>query len=247
MIRVIFALFSIGTILFSQPVQVWIPDCQADSGQAFTIPIRIDSVTGRGIIGVDITLSFRQAVLRAESVWAGNVVPGGWMIFFNTNNPGELIIAMAGAYPLSGQGSLCTLKFSVRGRIGDTTTIHFSRCLLNEGNVPCSTRDGRFTVTGVGIKGNNLEKIPVLRVSPNPFRKYTQICYELSKGTLVRVSLYDISGEKVISLFEGFSKAGLHVKRWNGERENGIECEKGIYFLVIENEEYKLKQKILKL
>ena len=246
--RILLALICLFVLLYSQPVQVWISDCAADSGATFSVPIQIDTVTGRGIIGVDITLTFRAEVLVAESIWTGNVVPSGWLIYYNATNPGELIIAMAGAEPLSGAGTLCTLKFMVSGSPGDTTTIHFLRCQLNEGSVPCTTDDGLFTVVSVEVKENGLGKLPFqVKINPNPFQNYTDISYQLTKRSLIRVSVYDALGEKLVTLIDTKQEPRLYSTKWHGRKENGMECKKGIYYLIMENNNRILKRKLIKI
>ena len=55
---------------------------------------------------------------------------------------------MSGTTPLSDSGSLVTIPFVVSETAspGNTSTLHFLTCLLNEGNVPSYTEDGLFTV-----------------------------------------------------------------------------------------------------
>ena len=247
MTRIIIGLIFMTGLLLSQPVEIWISDCAADSGATLLVPIETDTVTGLGIIGVDITLNFRPEVLQAESVWAGNVVPNGWLILYNANTPGELVIAIAGADPLSGTGALCTLKFTVTGQPHDTTTIHFSRCELNEGSIPCNTDDGLFTVVAVGIENNELDmRIFPLRTFPNPFHDYTNIFYQLVKKGKIQVSIYNTSGEKV-KTFNTQQCKELYSIKWQGTNDNGVECKNGIYYLMIEQDNKIIKRKLIKI
>lgn len=247
MLRIIIGLIFSTGLLLSQPVEIWISDCAADSGATFLVPIETDTVTGHDIIGVDITLNFRPEVLQADSVWAGNVVPDEWLILYNTNTPGEVVIAMAGAVPLTGVGALCTLKFTVTGRPNDTTTIHFSRCELNEGSVPCTTDDGLFTVVAVGIKDNELDmRIFPLKAFPNPFHDYTDIFYQLVKKGKIQVSIYNTSGERVKTL-NIQQRNELYSVKWLGTNDNGVECKKGIYYLIIEQDNKVVKRKLIKI
>lgn len=240
-------IFLVG-LLISQPVEIGIPDCAADSGATLLVPITTSTVTGLGIIGVDITLNFRAQVLQAESVWTGNVVPGGWLIIYNASTPGELIIGLAGSNPLSGAGTLCTLKFIVTGSPHDTTTIHFSRCQLNEGNVSCITDDGLFTVVAVGIENNELDKPSYpFKTFPNPFQNYTDISYQLTQKGEIRISIYDALGKKVKTLIDAQHESGSYSTKWQGKNDNGVECKKGIYYLIIEQNNKIQIRKIIKI
>jgi hypothetical protein len=248
MTRLTFLLFTTATLLFSQPVQVTIPDTEADSGAICLIPIMLDTVTGSEIIGIDITLSFRGEIISAESVWAGNVAPSGWITMFNRSNPGELLIAMAGAEPLIGAGALCTLKFIVTGRPGDTTTNHFSRCLLNEGNVPCSTRDGIFSVIGPGISESIIENASFsIENYPNPFSHTTEIRYGLPINTRLKIGVYNSFGQEIATLVNGIQNLGWYSVKWNGKDDKGKICPNGIYFYRLESEEFKATKKMVKM
>lgn len=244
----IILLFLLATFIFGQPIQITIPDTHGNAGAICLIPIMIDTVTGREIISVDLTLSFNHQVLNPESVWIGSTVPSSWFLMFNRNIQDTLIIAMAGAYPLSGAGSLCTLQFRVIGSPNDTTTIHFFRCLLNEGNVPCITRDGIFTVGGVAIEDNKIEKaLKNLSILPNPFAHIVEIKYYLTTTAKIKLGIYSSSGQEIIALRNGTQKQGWDFMKWNGKNNKGNDCPSGIYFCRLESKEYKVIKKIIKM
>ena len=85
--------------------------------------------------------------MNALDASIGDIVPDGWLIQSNPSN-GQIIISMAGAYPLNGIGSLVTIPFIVNTNAlpGDITSIHFTNMQFNEGNVPAVTHDGLLTV-----------------------------------------------------------------------------------------------------
>ena len=142
------ALMLLPNILVAQPVTVTIPDTSGMSGDTITIPINVSDVTGLGIIAADVTLTFDADILTALDASLGSVVPSGWLIYSYPTD-GQIIIAMAGANPLSGSGSLVTIAFVVDSMAppGDTTTIHFANLQFNEGGIPADLYDGIFTVS----------------------------------------------------------------------------------------------------
>ncbi len=242
MIRNLLLIIFSFNIILSQPVNIWIPDCEGDSGTTVNIPIRIDSVTGRGVIGVDIILNFRSEVLVAESVFSGNVVPNGWLILFNNTIPNQLNIAMAGAYPLSGEGSLCTLQFRVIGRRGDSTLINFVRCLLNEGNIPATTRNGIFRIPSVEIKEDKYKNILPIRFFSNPFKKKIEIYYELGKGNSGTLTITDIYGNEII-LFNLTNTNGKFILNLTDKK--GKRLPSGIYFCQLKANNIQIIKKIV--
>ncbi|MFH1736159.1 MAG: T9SS type A sorting domain-containing protein, partial [bacterium] len=55
-----------------------------------------------------------------------------------------------------------------------------------------------------------------LSISPNPFNPTTAISFQLSAISHVNLSVYDISGQKVATLIDGFLDAGYHQVTLDG-------------------------------
>jgi hypothetical protein len=67
--------------------------------------------------------------------------------------------------------------------------------------------------------------------TPNPFRSFTQIRYDLPAPGRVTLSVFDISGRRVVDLLNDVLKpAGRHGLRWDGRDGAGRELPQGIYF-----------------
>jgi flagellar hook assembly protein FlgD len=69
--------------------------------------------------------------------------------------------------------------------------------------------------------------------NPNPFNPSTTISYEVpeSSGSVkVVVAVYNIRGQKVITLVDGLKEAGQYSINWNGRDENGRRVSSGVYF-----------------
>jgi hypothetical protein len=64
---------------------------------------------------------------------------------------------------------------------------------------------------------------------PNPFNPSTEIRYSLSVPAHVSLILYNIHGEKVLTLKEGREGAGEHRAVWNGTDQAGIQVPSGMY------------------
>lgn len=71
---------------------------------------------------------------------------------------------------------------------------------------------------------------------PNPFNPATNISFSLSKGAYVQVDIFNLLGQKINSIFEGYAQPGTHVLRWTGQDFSGSTLPTGIYF-------YRLKTK----
>ena len=64
---------------------------------------------------------------------------------------------------------------------------------------------------------------------PNPFNPSTGIRYRLPKPAAVDLSVYDLLGQKVVTLVDAVREAGTHVVRWDGRGEAGRELATGVY------------------
>ena len=75
---------------------------------------------------------------------------------------------------------------------------------------------------------------------PNPFNPVTQIRYAISKTADVKLSVYNISGQKVAELANGMRQAGVHSLDFDGSRFNS-----GVYYYTLEVEGKSLTQKMI--
>ena len=65
---------------------------------------------------------------------------------------------------------------------------------------------------------------------PNPFNPSTEIRFNLSRSTFVRLDVFNVVGEKVSNLVSGYMTAGHHTILWDGLCDNGQQAGSGIYF-----------------
>ncbi|MBM3264752.1 MAG: T9SS type A sorting domain-containing protein [candidate division Zixibacteria bacterium] len=65
---------------------------------------------------------------------------------------------------------------------------------------------------------------------PNPFNPSTAIRYELPKTGAVKLSVYNILGQEVVTLVEAHQTAGFHTIVWNGLNESKQRVASGVYF-----------------
>ncbi len=66
---------------------------------------------------------------------------------------------------------------------------------------------------------------------PNPFTHETSFALNLDRATDVDLSVHDLSGRRVATLFRGALGAGPHEFAWRGTRSDGSSAANGIYFL----------------
>lgn len=91
---------------------------------------------------------------------------------------------------------------------------------------------------------NVTEKIQndIVNIYPNPFKSYTNVSW-VGDGSDTEVTIYDLHG-KIIRQFKS-SVIGLNTIRWDGKNNNGIKLQQGFYIVMIKNESFIERQKLL--
>ena len=69
---------------------------------------------------------------------------------------------------------------------------------------------------------------------PNPFNPQTEITYNLPEDSYVKLTVYNIQGQKVKSLVDEYQSAGTRNVVWDGRDESGESVASGIYLYRIE-------------
>jgi hypothetical protein len=65
---------------------------------------------------------------------------------------------------------------------------------------------------------------------PNPFNPATTIGFSLPEVSRVRLSVYNVLGQKIRGLIDGLLPAGSHTIAWDGTDSRGREVATGVYF-----------------
>ncbi len=69
---------------------------------------------------------------------------------------------------------------------------------------------------------------------PNPFNIQTTIPYSIPFAARVKISVYNIAGQKVKELFDADQEPDHYEIQWQGENKDGAEISSGIYFYRVE-------------
>ncbi len=80
---------------------------------------------------------------------------------------------------------------------------------------------------------------------PNPFNPVTNIEFALPKATDVTITIYNVLGKKVRTLYNGQMNAGSHKLVWNGLNENGSQVSSGIYIYKMEAADFNATKKMV--
>lgn len=65
---------------------------------------------------------------------------------------------------------------------------------------------------------------------PNPFNPTTKIRFFVGKSSQVNLAIFNLMGEKIITLVDRILPAGDHAVAWDGKDEHGRQVATGVYF-----------------
>lgn len=81
---------------------------------------------------------------------------------------------------------------------------------------------------------------------PNPFNPVTYIRYQLAEPGDVKLIIYNVLGQEVASLVDGYSEAGFYEIQWDGKTAIGAEAASGLYFYQLRTRNFTKTMKMLK-
>ena len=93
-----------------------------------------------------------------------------------------------------------------------------------------------------GVHGNDQQPrlFSLSQNYPNPFNAQTTISYGLPQAGPVTLSIYNIMGQKVATLFDGIQQAGEHSVVWDAK-----DLSSGVYFGILANESNSTANKMI--
>jgi flagellar hook assembly protein FlgD len=65
---------------------------------------------------------------------------------------------------------------------------------------------------------------------PNPFNPTTEISFALPSAGHVSLEVYNVLGQRVVTLVDGYREAGEHFVQWNSTDASGNQVSSGVYF-----------------
>ena len=97
----------------------------------------------------------------------------------------------------------------------------------------------------VGWTGGLPERDALAPNYPNPFNPSTTIRYDLPEGGEVSLWIYDVTGQQVRELAEGYHSAGSYHVVWDGRDDQGILVANGVYLYELRAGDYRAIRKMV--
>jgi|GEM_PF-779161 len=100
--------------------------------------------------------------------------------------------------------------------------------------------------TGIAQSTSNTPMVYSLEQNyPNPFNPSTVITYTVPEKTNVKLEIYNMLGQRIVSLFDQEQAAGTHSIGWNGRNGRNEQLSSGIYFLQMRAGSYSNVRKMI--
>ncbi|RMH76283.1 MAG: T9SS C-terminal target domain-containing protein, partial [Calditrichaeota bacterium] len=204
----------------------------------------VDVTTGEVTTGGANAEAYEGVLIRLQNLTVTDPFPDGWPGF------GEFVVD-------DGSGGVRIDDFfdAFDGQSSDTTYhqgdhIEFIRGFgyFSFGNAKVIPRDSMDvgTVTDIVDDTPLLPEDFVLEQNfPNPFNPSTDIRYSVPFAGEYRLEIYNVLGQKVRVLTDGYQAAGIHQVKWDGRDDAGQIVTSGIYFYRLIGKNVNLTRKMI--
>ena len=167
-----------------------------------------------------------QVAIKIISVESFNNLGYFWNDHINMQ-VGQARVGGVTYYPVTTGGMSGQKLFTIRV-VTKGTQVSFDPFFINATSVKVNPNPvviQMFGVSGVIEKTNKTFEFGLSQNYPNPFNPTTTIGYNLEKPTNISIEIYNVKGEKVVSLVDGYKVAGSYKMNFNAEQMSS-----GIYF-----------------
>ena len=260
-IAVCFALSATAWAAEMDMVTLSIPDVAADPGDRdIVIPILLnnESVTVRA---VQLVVVYDPTLIEVVDFQKADRTSHLGVVVANVPSPGELraVVMDFGAERIvPGTGTVAILLVNVFDSAPATATVltfamdGLTKIIGEDVQVfPLSIEEGTLYIGGVAtaVGETGASDIPladaVAQNFPNPFNADTEIEWEISTPGPVALRIYDVSGQLIRRLIDGWREAGSYSARWDGRDDSGSSVGTGIYVYQLERGGSAVTRKML--
>ncbi len=158
---------------------------------------------------------------------------------FQNEKSGRLRLGLYSPIPLDRAGEFLKLVFLVKEEQVDPY-LRVNQYVLNDYIV-----SKNITRVAVASPNQLTQDYRLEQNYPNPFNSSTSIKFHIPEAGFVKLKIFNLYGQEVITLINGFMNQGSHQFSWDGKNDNGITVAGGIYLYQLECKKYKNSRKLL--
>ena len=132
-------------------------------------------------------------------------------------------------------------QYLFRGSLWDGSTLQEGG--LNETAIQFSANQDIESYSGPNLEADIVvhpSTFKLLGAYPNPFNPTTTVQYSLSEFCWINLSVYNIRGQKLTTLYNGQNIPGKHSVDWNASAYSS-----GVYFVSLKTDAATFTQKVL--
>lgn len=184
-----------------------------------SVAVIIDKSTE--VLSWQIAIKFDPSQLRYVGTEKG-ASASKYQFIENAQN-GVLSAGMYGGEAVGSDEPFAYIKFKILDPALEQTELEIAYFQVNNDPV-------QQTKIAIDVNESKPKTFSLFQNYPNPFNPTTTIAYQVPETGHVTMVLYNLAGQKVITLENGKRTAGVYRIEWNGVDEAGIEVTSGVYF-----------------
>jgi hypothetical protein len=239
------------------------------SGETYIVPVNLSNAVP--MAALDLPLKFSEGVTLEEVTFEGTRSADFDFKWANIDNDNNTVVI--GLIPMiegrnpdlePGEGAIANLVFSVddeeidKIEVTETTMEkpqHMLMLVYNEvvdGQSQVRSLTPEFDGITVALSQVAAQEImpksfALKQNAPNPFNPQTRLDYDIPKATHVRLDVFNVLGQRVITLVDEYQEAGSKSVVWNGRDDVGSSVASGIYFYRLEADQFSATKKMMML
>jgi FlgD Ig-like domain len=208
---------------------------------ASSIAVRLDN--SDPVAGLQFTVSGSAGLLLTSFDKGIRVSSGGWLVDWNRVSDSTInvvVLAPANGSLPSGSGVIAEISVKESGIAADVDYLTLKNVVAVDQNA------SYIVVNPLGLAWPRENKWFVLHPNfPNPFNPSTVISFRLLKSAPVRLSVYDVTGRIIRTLFDGIESAGDVRFGWDSTNDHGTPVSSGVYFAHLQVDQQSTTQRLI--
>jgi hypothetical protein len=225
--------------------------------------VPVDVTNAEDLVALDIPLSFSEGATLEEVVFTDRVKHFEIQIANIDNENRNIVIGLismvTGEKPdmAAGSGAVAELHFTLEPGVN---SVEINPIVMENPNHSLTYYYNDYSSGRAEVRSVHPEveagqvfyaptaiptKFALRQNSPNPFNPTTMIAYDMPVAGDVKISVFNVLGQRVNDLVNGFRDAGSYEVVWNGKDKSGASVASGIYFYRINTEQFSETKKML--
>ena len=220
---------------FSADVTVWLSDINTDYNQVGISVSNLQEIAGFQftVAPVESGTGLSMVATSGDGEDAVGGVAGEQDFTVHRNETGLMLgYSLSGnLIPITEEGQSQVLVYTVY--TGDAVSIaDFEIILLETGHSFCDEDANVLTSETGNLANDNPAQISEFRLGrnfPNPFNPETVIEYDVAKPGIVELTVYNMMGQEIAWLVNGYHTSDSYTVTWGGANANGEKVASGMY------------------